>query len=140
MPKAGRASGLLEAAAAAKRQASQRPLVSVAKTGALRYNNLFSKPAAPAVLTPSSPAAAAVASGSQSESWKTGIGAMGLSRPTAGALPKEAAQTPCGVVRLPAAPLFVAGSPAGKAMTAEWLKVYKQQHPDSSDEDALAGV
>ncbi|KAL0036516.1 hypothetical protein WJX77_010974 [Trebouxia sp. C0004] len=40
-------------------------------------------------------------------------------------------------VRLPEAPLFVAGSPAGANCTVQWVQQYKLEHPECSDAEAL---
>ena len=42
-------------------------------------------------------------------------------------------------VRLPDAPLFVAGSPAGADRTVQWVQRYKLEHPECSDAEALTG-
>ncbi|KAL0037316.1 hypothetical protein WJX79_001658 [Trebouxia sp. C0005] len=40
-------------------------------------------------------------------------------------------------VRLPDAPLFLAGSPAGADRTVQWVQRYKLEHPECSDAEAL---
>lgn len=42
--------------------------------------------------------------------------------------------------QLPAAPLFVAQSPAGKSQAHEWVKKYIARHPEKSEEEALRGA
>lgn len=42
-------------------------------------------------------------------------------------------------VRLPDAPLFLAGSPAGADRTVQWVQRYKLEHPECSDAEALTG-
>lgn len=42
-------------------------------------------------------------------------------------------------VRLPHAPLFLAGSPAGADRTVQWVQQYKLEHPECSDAEALTG-
>jgi len=42
-------------------------------------------------------------------------------------------------VRLPDAPLFVAGSPAGADCTVQWVQQYKLEHPECSHAEALTG-
>lgn len=43
-------------------------------------------------------------------------------------------------VRLPAAPLFVAQSPAGKGPAEGWVKRYLAMHPDCKEDEALKGA
>ena len=42
-------------------------------------------------------------------------------------------------VRLPDAPLFVAGSPAGADRTVQWVQQFKLEHPECSDAEAFTG-
>lgn len=42
--------------------------------------------------------------------------------------------------QLPAAPLFVAQSPAGKSQADEWVKKHLAMHPEKSEEEALRGA
>lgn len=42
--------------------------------------------------------------------------------------------------QLPAAPLFMAQSPAGKSQADEWVKKYIARHPEKSEEEALTGA
>ena len=42
-------------------------------------------------------------------------------------------------VRLPDAPLFVAGSPAGADRTVQWVQWYQLEHPECSHAEALTG-
>ena len=42
--------------------------------------------------------------------------------------------------QMPAAPLFVAQSPAGKGPAEGWVKKYLAMHPESSEAEALRGA
>ena len=49
-------------------------------------------------------------------------------------------QSEAALSQLPAAPLFVAQSPAGKGQADEWVKKYLAMHPTESEEEALRGA
>lgn len=44
------------------------------------------------------------------------------------------------VDQLPAGPLFVSQSPAGKGQADEWVKKYVAMHPECSSSDAMRGI
>ena len=50
------------------------------------------------------------------------------------------AQSEAALGQLPAAPLFVAQSPAGKGQADEWVKMYLAKHPTESEEEARRGA